>query len=330
MVVAHSTQFKRAFLGFSTLALFALAPLSAEDNGAFIQGGFQYSNFNSTTTSVVKPTGEQDLVQAVAQLFTQQYMQALKARGVPEEQARQQLQVELLGVERSVKRAYPNGLPGSKSSTTYNGNLYGADIQIGYKQFFGQSKHFGLRYYGIFSGQGGSYYNKDGKYSQPSANLFYGAGVDALYNFYESNDRTYGIFAGVMIGGSSWLMGEAKNKGKCVFKDKKGICGSMNDSYSDLAKSNKIPITKATFSPTYVQFIVNVGFRTNFTKHQGFEFGVRIPTIDDPYYKTTLTGTQLNVDYQSGELTGGRGKGSGITLAFRRNVALYWNYVYNF
>ncbi len=57
---------------------------------------------------------------------------------------------------------------------------------------------------------------------------------------------------------------------------------------------------------------------------------VRIPTINDPYYKTTLTGTQLNVDYQSGELTGGRGKGSGITLAFRRNVALYWNYVYNF
>ncbi len=267
MVVAHSTQFKRAFLGFSTLALFALAPLSAEDNGAFIQGGFQYSNFNSTTTSVVKPTGEQDLVQAAAQLFTQQYMQALKARGVPEEQARQQLQVELLGVERRVKRAYPNGLPGSKSETTYNGNLYGADIQFGYKQFFGQSKHFGLRYYGIFSGQGGSYYNKNGKYSQPSANLFYGAGVDALYNFYESNDRTYGIFAGVMIGGSSWLMGEAKNKGKCVFKDKKGICESMNDSYSDLAKSNKIPITKATFSPTYVQFIVNVGFRTNFTKH---------------------------------------------------------------
>ncbi|WP_324725855.1 outer membrane protein [Helicobacter felis] len=187
-----------------------------------------------------------------------------------------------------------------------------------------------MRYYGIFSGQGGSYYNKNGKYSQPSANLFYGAEVDVLYNFYESNDRTYGIFAGVMIGGSSWLMGEAKNKGKCVFKDKKGICGSMNDSYSDLAKSNKIPITKATFSPTYVQFIVNVGFRTNFTKHQGFEFGVRIPTINDPYYKTTLTGTQLNVDYQSGELTGGRGKGSGITLAFRRNVALYWNYVYNF
>ncbi len=80
MVVAHSTQLKRAFLGFSTLALFALAPLSAEDNGAFIQGGFQYSNFNSTTTSVVKPTGEQDLVQAAAQLFTQQYISKRSAR----------------------------------------------------------------------------------------------------------------------------------------------------------------------------------------------------------------------------------------------------------
>ncbi|WP_104577879.1 outer membrane protein [Helicobacter felis] len=318
MVVAHSTQFKRAFLGFSTLALFSLAPLSAEDNGAFIQGGFQYSNFSGMATTVVKP------VKAIeSSLYQKLKKEQQRGQGPP------QTEEELHDlIQKIVQHSYPNGIPGSKSETTYNGNLYGADIQFGYKQFFGQSKHFGLRYYGIFSGQGGNYYNKNGKYSQPSANLFYGAGVDALYNFYESNDRTYGIFAGVMIGGSSWLMGKAKNKGKCVFKDKKGICESMNDSYSDLAKSNKSSTTKATFSSTYVQFIVNVGLRINFTKHQGFEFGVRIPTINDPYYKTTLTGAQLNVD-QSGKITG-RGKGSGMTLAFRRNVALYWNYVYNF
>nr|WP_205436273.1 outer membrane beta-barrel protein [Helicobacter suis] len=42
------------------------------------------------------------------------------------------------------------------STTTYNGNLFGGDIQIGYKQFFGKTKRFGLRFYAFFSGQGGN------------------------------------------------------------------------------------------------------------------------------------------------------------------------------
>ncbi|WP_267892008.1 outer membrane beta-barrel protein [Helicobacter cynogastricus] len=210
---AHSTQLKRAFLGFSALALLSLVPLGAEDSGLFIQGGFQYSNFSGNDTSVVKPTSVQDLVQGLAQ----QYMQILEEQGIPSEIAREMVQSKLPEIEKKVKQTHPNGLPGSKSEITSNGNLYGANIQFGYKQFFGQRKHFGLRYYGTFSGQGGSYYNKnDGyRFNQPSANLFYGIGFDALYNFYENNDHTYGIFAGVMIGGSTWLMGKAEKNGKC-------------------------------------------------------------------------------------------------------------------
>ncbi|WP_233707524.1 outer membrane beta-barrel protein [Helicobacter bizzozeronii] len=35
---------------------------------------------------------------------------------------------------------------------------------------------------------------------------------------------------------------------------------------------NKTQALQSIFSPTYVQFVVNMGFRTNLTKHQGFEF----------------------------------------------------------
>ncbi len=105
----------------------------------------------------------------------------------------------------------------------------------------------------------------------------------------------------------------------------------MNDFYRDLGEvinKEEGDTGKSTFSPTFVQFIINAGFRMNFTKHQGFELGVRIPTINDPYFKVTETKAVVKVD-DKGNLTG-EGKGSEATLAFRRNASLYWNYVYNF
>ncbi|WP_121756859.1 outer membrane protein [Helicobacter felis] len=264
-------------------SLLALTPLSAENNGAFIQGGVNYySNFSGTVTSVVKSASVQ-----------------------------------------------------STTTTHYNGNLYGGNIEVGYKQFFGKKRRVGLRYYGMFSGQAGGYYNaneqtnkqtgQNKSYTQPSANLFYGVGIDVLYNFYEKEDQTYGIFGGVMVGGSTWLMGEPlidptlKDK-SCVYANQNGGCISMNDGFKNLEKqTNDGNISKASFSPTYVQFVFNFGFRINFTKHQGFEFGTRIPTINDPYYKVTQK-----------RATETGGKGSETTITFRRNASLYWNYVYNF
>ncbi|WP_162982187.1 outer membrane protein [Helicobacter labacensis] len=265
----QALSFKSSLLALSALGLFSLAPLSAEENGAFIEAGFQYSNFTQTQ-KVSKPVLEQ-----------------------------------VLG-----------------KSPPYNGNLFGADIQIGYKQFFGAKKRFGLRYYGFFSGQGGSYYNTMGRFSQPSANLFYGVGMDALLNFYEKKDRTFGMFVGVMIGGSSWLMGKAYDQGQCVYSNDDGQCMSMNNYYSDRARDfNSEEGFQAKFSPTFVQFLVNIGFRANFTKHQGFELGVRIPTINDPYL--TITRTQDYEEY-------GVKKGDFISFNLRRNIAIFANYVYNF
>ncbi|WP_324731750.1 outer membrane beta-barrel protein [Helicobacter suis] len=160
-------------------------------------------------------------------------------------------------------------------------------------------------------------------FNQPSANLFYGAGIDALYNFYERGDKTFGMALGVMIGGSSWLMGKAYSQGECQWEtydaqENSTGCTTMNNSFAQQARAlgTNSDGTKASFSPSYVQFIFNIGFRANFSKHQGFEFGVRIPTIDDPYYTTTRPST-----------TGSSNK---ETITFRRNIAVYANYVINF
>ncbi|GLH57716.1 outer membrane protein [Helicobacter ailurogastricus] len=269
---------------FGSLALCSFAPLSAEKNGAFVEGGFQYSNV----------TGVNDYEQP-----------ALNIDGFP-------------------ISAYSQ--PGKTT-----GNLFGADVQIGYKQFFGKKKRFGLRYYGFFSGQGGSYVtNFSAVPSQlilassnvgKAANLFYGVGLDAIYNFYENNGYNLGVFAGVMIGGSSWLMGRGWSGGSCAYTtpmtgpNTGGQCTTMNDSYAQGAAYARKGGNSAKFSPTFVQFIINIGFRTNFGKHQGFEVGVRIPTINDPYYT------------EKDSLANG---GAKSTITFRRTVAIYANYVYNF
>ncbi|MFC3848154.1 outer membrane protein [Helicobacter baculiformis] len=284
----------RHVLGFSIATLFSLASLHAEENGVFLGGGFQYSNASAVNT--------------------------------------------MISVDSSpISNTY-----------TYNGNLFGADIQAGYKQFFGKTKRFGLRYYGFFSGQGGSTSAINSTFefaqtkptslidygyaviNQPTANLFYGVGVDFLYNFHESQQRTFGLFLGAMLGGSSWLMGKATMGNFCPWTNNDGICRSMNGYFAQWAKDLKDPSfyaygnTKATFMPTFVQLILNFCLRANFTKHQGFEAGVRVPTIDDPYFSATNVAGKK--DHYA---LVGKG-GSKETFTFRRNVAIFANYVFNF
>ncbi|MFC3848155.1 outer membrane beta-barrel protein [Helicobacter baculiformis] len=57
------------------------------------------------------------------------------------------------------------------------------------------------------------------------------------------------------------------------------------------------------------------------SKHQGFELGVRIPTINDPYFKVVMA-----KDADKGEVK----KGDSITINLRRDVAAYINYVVSF
>ncbi|WP_285692773.1 outer membrane protein, partial [Helicobacter ailurogastricus] len=172
-----------------------------------------------------------------------------------------------------------------------NGNMYGVDAQIGYKQFFGKSKRWGLRYYGTFSYQHGLFYLND---TAAVDNFVYGAGVDALYNFYESKDGKYttGLFAGLMFTGSTWL---AKGASQTI---------AMMHDFNKAGGS-------AHMNTSYFQIPLNIGFRTNVSKHHGFEVGLRIPLATNYYFKG-------NVDGYSEAIT------------YKRNVSVFINYVYNF
>ncbi|WP_104733311.1 outer membrane protein [Helicobacter felis] len=300
--IVNATRLFSKTLLASILSLFALTPLSAENSGAFVEGGFEYSTLTGEDT-------ENDTAYS-----------SVSAQG--------------LAFSRSA----------FSFQNPFDGALFGANVQIGYKQFFGQRKMFGLRYYGFFSGQGGlgsfekapTEYDNDvrpvawSKSNQATANLFYGVGVDALFNFYEKEERTLGIFAGLMIGGSSWLMGAGNLKGECRWRTEDedgnlGPCQTMEKYFSNQTKQANASDGggKATFHPTFVQFIVNLGLRSNFTKHQGLEFGVRIPTINNSYYTVTNT-----LGGGEGYLIGGLGSKRTITL--RRTVGVFVNYVYSF
>ncbi|WP_275897310.1 outer membrane beta-barrel protein [Helicobacter suis] len=65
----------------------------------------------------------------------------------------------------------------------------------------------------------------------------------------------------------------------------------------------------------------NLGFRAQLSRHNGIELGVRIPTIDNPYY--TYSSPKENAAW-------GVAGASKTTIRFRRNVAAYLNYVYHF
>ncbi|WP_163531731.1 outer membrane protein [Helicobacter suis] len=217
-------------------------PLNAEKSGVFLEGGFIYSNFESIEKESRGPETLKNIALA------------------------------------------PILVPGTATMQKSNGDLYGADIMLGYKHFFGAKKHLGLRYYAIFSGQGGSIWQNQSStlgYTQPAANLFYGVGMDFLFNLYQKNEHSFGVFIGAMVGGSSWLMGKSGQFGQCRFSYL-GTCTTMNAYYSQLAQQ-QIKGTTANFSPTFVQFIFDLGFRAQLSRHNGIELGVHIPTIDDPY-----------------------------------------------
>ncbi|WP_208370731.1 Hop family adhesin SabA, partial [Helicobacter pylori] len=69
---------------------------------------------------------------------------------------------------------------GMISSQNNNGALNGLGVQVGYKQFFGKKKAFGLRYYGFFDYNHG--YIKSSFFNSSSDIWTYGGGSDLLVN----------------------------------------------------------------------------------------------------------------------------------------------------
>ncbi len=180
------------------------------------------------------------------------------------------------------------------SSQTNNGAMNGVGVQVGYKQFFGEKRRWGLRYYGFFDYNHA--YIKSSFFNSASDVFTYGVGTDVLYNFI--NDKatknskiSFGVFGGIALAGTSWL----------------------NSQYVNLATFNNF--YSAKMNVANFQFLFNLGLRMNLAKNKkkasdhaaqhGVELGVKIPTINTNYY--SLLGTQLE---------------------YRRLYSVYLNYVF--
>ncbi|GAA9517108.1 Hop family adhesin HopQ [Helicobacter pylori] len=184
------------------------------------------------------------------------------------------------------------------SSATNNGAMNGLGVQVGYKQFFGEKKRWGLRYYGFFDYNHA--YIKSNFFNSASDVWTYGVGSDLLFNFIndkntnflgKNNKISFGLFGGIALAGTSWLNSQFVN------------LKTVSNVYS--AKVNT-----ANF-----QFLFNLGLRTNLARpkkkdshhaaQHGMELGVKIPTINTNYY--SFLGTQLQ---------------------YRRLYSVYLNYVF--
>ncbi|EJB28225.1 adhesin-binding fucosylated histo-blood group antigen [Helicobacter pylori NQ4099] len=187
---------------------------------------------------------------------------------------------------------------GIVSSQTNNGAMNGIGIQVGYKQFFGQKRKWGARYYGFFD------YNhafiKSSFFNSASDVWTYGFGADALYNFIndkatnflgKNNKLSVGLFGGIALAGTSWL----------------------NSEYVNLATVNNV--YNAKINTANFQFLFNMGVRMNLARSKkkgsdhaaqhGIELGLKIPTINTNYYSFM-----------------------GAELKYRRLYSVYLNYVF--
>ncbi|EST41008.1 membrane protein [Helicobacter pylori X47-2AL] len=184
---------------------------------------------------------------------------------------------------------------GMISSQNNNGAMNGLGVQVGYKQFFGESKRWGLRYYGFFDYNHG--YIKSSFFNSSSDIWTYGGGSDLLYNFLndkaikKNNKLSVGLFGGIQLAGTTWLNSQYVN------------LTAFNNPYS------------AKVNATNFQFLFNLGLRTNLatarkkdsehSAQHGMELGIKIPTINTNYY--SFLGTQLQ---------------------YRRLYSVYLNYVF--
>ncbi|BCZ17016.1 Outer membrane protein [Helicobacter sp. NHP19-003] len=200
--------------------------------------------------------------------------------------------------------------PNWTAKSPFSANMGGVDFVGGYKQFFGKKRHWGVRYYGLISLQGGGFSQKAGyRYPMqgPVGNFFYGVGIDALWTFFHNKGTEIGAFVGMAVG-ASWAVGAGKANDVCLTEvGAGGICVSTNNYYLKQSIGNP----NATYSPTFVQWMFNFGVRANFGAHNGVEVGFRVPAVNTPYYTEAF-------------------RGYNETYSFRRVIDLYANYVYNF
>ncbi|AFI03649.1 outer membrane protein [Helicobacter cetorum] len=185
------------------------------------------------------------------------------------------------------------------STQSVSGSAYGVDVQIGYKYFFGKTKHWGIRGYATYaymqSNLGHTTNIQGAGLGVGQANNHtYGAGFDFLYNFHESQDgiHTAGILLGTELLGSTWV-----NQGQSIWHARMEEIKALGG--------------KASMNTSYFQIPLVVGFRSNFSKHSGIELGLKIPLVVNYYFRSNYDGFEQSTFYKN-------------------NIKLYFNYVVNF
>ncbi|WRG47850.1 Hop family adhesin BabA [Helicobacter pylori] len=251
------------------------------------------NTYNSITTALSSIPNAQSLQNAVSKKNNPYSPQGIETNYYLNQNAYNQIQTINQELGRNPFRKV--GIVGSQ---TNNGAMNGIGIQVGYKQFFGQKRKWGARYYGFFD------YNhafiKSSFFNSASDVWTYGFGADALYNFIndkatnflgKNNKLSVGLFGGIALAGTSWL----------------------NSEYVNLATVNNV--YNAKMNVANFQFLFNMGVRMNLARSKkkgsdhaaqhGIELGVKIPTINTNYYSFM-----------------------GAELKYRRLYSVYLNYVF--
>ncbi|OOC32359.1 Hop family adhesin BabA [Helicobacter pylori] len=251
------------------------------------------NTYNSITTALSKIPNAQSLQNAVSKKNNPYSPQGIETNYYLNQNTYNQIQTINQELGRNPFRKL-----GIVSSQTNNGAMNGIGIQVGYKQFFGQKRKWGARYYGFFD------YNhafiKSSFFNSASDVWTYGFGADALYNFIndkatnflgKNNKLSVGLFGGIALAGTSWL----------------------NSEYVNLATVNNV--YNAKLNVANFQFLFNMGVRMNLARSKkkgsdhaaqhGIELGVKIPTINTNYYSFM-----------------------GAELKYRRLYSVYLNYVF--
>ncbi|WQY07632.1 Hop family adhesin BabA [Helicobacter pylori] len=251
------------------------------------------NTYNSITTALSKIPNAQSLQNAVSKKNNPYSPQGIETNYYLNQNSYNQIQTINQELGRNPFRKV-----GIVSSQTNNGAMNGIGIQVGYKQFFGQKRKWGARYYGFFD------YNhafiKSSFFNSASDVWTYGFGADALYNFIndkatnflgKNNKLSVGLFGGIALAGTSWL----------------------NSEYVNLATMNNV--YNAKLNVANFQFLFNMGVRMNLARSKkkgsdhaaqhGIELGLKIPTINTNYYSFM-----------------------GAELKYRRLYSVYLNYVF--
>ncbi|WP_064799346.1 Hop family adhesin BabA, partial [Helicobacter pylori] len=171
------------------------------------------NTYNSITTALSKVPNAQSLQNVVSKKNNPYSPQGIETNYYLNQNSYNQIQTINQELGRNPFRKV-----GIVNSQTNNGAMNGIGIQVGYKQFFGQKRKWGARYYGFFD------YNhafiKSSFFNSASDVWTYGFGADALYNFIndkatnflgKNNKLSLGLFGGIALAGTSWLNSEYVN-----------------------------------------------------------------------------------------------------------------------